>query len=519
MAASLRVVLGVDNAAKLTLPRGIPVSVEDLMEEIKRQFSLPGNFRLQYRDIDFDNEFINLTDISEIKDKSTVKVIQLTPESDTTTYQPLSQCLDESSVSTASDTDILSSSESTSSVSLRSQLWPQNFPIPQFNYEVQIQLEKANKAFLDSGTLLSPSPKLKSDILDGLASEIVKYKVYPSSAEFDDVARALITKYPALKEQGSVTGFYGWKISLKYKMANYRTRLRNIGCPELSINSVKEKRGATGQSPNQVKKPKKAEVNFCPDYPAGETRESLEKEREELTLEVKKRNNYQLINYKMEKSFAHRRREVVEDMPFIAEFKKRWPALFSEYQVNAEFTRITTIPLLSTFMAQLDHYSDKLLAVFKKKGGAAGRRINLTMVAMDQNLTIEVRRECILKALRIYLNEEPESLVRTHMDADVEAEREMQKVVLGIYAVKREGAEQADPYADVGILVEGCTVLQDLREVANGCAVLFGLIYCLNLSYPKDLRYTFEFLQKVVMGLDGKKLSNKVQVLKNKLHE
>lgn len=56
MAASLRVVLGVDNAAKLTLPNGIPDSIEALKEEIQRKFSLPGSFRLQYRDIEFDNE-------------------------------------------------------------------------------------------------------------------------------------------------------------------------------------------------------------------------------------------------------------------------------------------------------------------------------------------------------------------------------------------------------------------------------------------------------------------------------
>lgn len=95
----------------------------------------------------------------------------------------------------------------------------------------------------------------------------------------------------------------------------------------------------------------------------------------------------------------------------------------------------------------------------------------------------------------------------------------MEKVVLGVYVVQREGAEGTDPPEDIGVITEGCTVLQDLSDVANGCAALFGWIYCLNLSHPKDLRYTFEFLQKVVMGLDGNKLSNKVQVLKNKLHE
>jgi len=95
----------------------------------------------------------------------------------------------------------------------------------------------------------------------------------------------------------------------------------------------------------------------------------------------------------------------------------------------------------------------------------------------------------------------------------------MEEVVLGVYTVKQQGAEPTDPPENVGVIVEGCTVLQELRDVANGCAALFGLIYCLNLSYPKDLRYTFEFLQKVVMGLDGNRLSTKVQVLKNKLHE
>ncbi|XP_065097841.1 sterile alpha motif domain-containing protein 3-like [Paramisgurnus dabryanus] len=518
MSATLRVILGVDDAPKLILPNGIPDSIEDLKGEIQRQFGLSGNFRLQYRDVDFDNEFVNLTATSEIKDKSTVKVINLSDETVTLTFTTIPQGEDDVLLSSSSDTDILSSAESTSSgASLRSQPWPTNFEIPQFSYEVQIQLEKANQAFCSSGTLLKTSNKLRSDILDGLASEIIKYKVYPSSTELDDVAQALITKYPFLKEKGSVTGFYGWKISLKYKMANYRTRLRSIGCPELSINAVKEKRGALIHGPNQVKKPRKAEVNYCPDYPAGETKESLEEERKALTLEVKKKNNQQLIKSKMERTFAYRRQEVVKDMPFIAEFKNRWPALFSESQVNAEFTLITTVPLFSTFMSRLDHYSSHLIRVFKKKGGTARHDIDIIIAEMDKNPSVEVRRTCILKALCVYLNEKPDSLIKEY--CAIEDMTEMERVALGVYIVRPDGADATDPPEDVGVVIEGCTVLQDLREIANGCAVLFGLMYCLNLSYPKELRYTFEFFQKVLMELDGNKLSTKVQVLKNKLHE
>ncbi|TKS65552.1 hypothetical protein D9C73_028014 [Collichthys lucidus] len=274
-----------------------------------------------------------------------------------------------SSLSTA-DTDILSSPESTSSgPSLRSQPWPQTFPIPQFSYEVEVQLERANRTYLSSGTLLSPSAKLKSDILDSLASEIIKYKVYPSSAEFDTVAEALIRKHPCLKEQGSVSGWI-----------------------------------------------------LC------------------------------------------------------------------------------------------------LLKVFRKKGGEAGRKIRLITALMDKDPRIERRRECVIRGLCIYLNGGPESLIKTYLDASSDASHGMEAIVMGSMSYN-EGAESDEDPEDVGVIIEGVNVLQGLRNVANGCVLLLGLIYSLNLSYPKELKHTFEFLQKVVMELNGNRLSQKVQVLKNRLLE
>ncbi|XP_060759753.1 uncharacterized protein LOC132870183 [Neoarius graeffei] len=268
-------------------------------------------------------------------------------------------------------------------------------------------------------------------------------------------------------------------------MGNYRTKLRSIGCPELCTNSMKGKRNPNQRSPNQVKKPRKAEVNYCPAYPAGALKESLEEERKTLLLEVQKKNQQQ-VKIKMEKTFAYRRQEIVQDMPFITELKRRWPALFSESEVNAEFTRITTVPLLPKFMSQLDGYSDRLLKVFRNKGGEAGHKIRLMTAAMDK-------------------------------DVDPEATRGMEAIIMGIYVIIHEGAEPDEDPEDVGIVIEGVEVLHGLRNTANACALLLGLIYCLNLSYPKELKSTFEFLQKVIMELDGSRLSTKVQVLKNRL--
>lgn len=95
----------------------------------------------------------------------------------------------------------------------------------------------------------------------------------------------------------------------------------------------------------------------------------------------------------------------------------------------------------------------------------------------------------------------------------------MAQTVTGIYVVEHPGAKAEDDPEDVGIILEGVQVLQELKDVANACALLFGLIYVLNLSYPSDLRYTFEFIQKIIMQLDEQRLSTKIQVSKNKLHD
>ncbi|KAL3045387.1 hypothetical protein OYC64_013623 [Pagothenia borchgrevinki] len=516
--AVLCIILGENDSAKVTLPLGIPSSVEELQSEIKRQCEVFGDFRLQYKDLDFD-EFINLTSTSDIQNKGKIKVIY--PPSALSTSSPgfsaRTSSQDEINSISSVDTDLPLSSDSSSTSSLRSEPWPNAFPVPEFVYDVEIQLQRANSDFQSNGTLFNPNPRMKSDILETLASQIVKYKAYPSSAEFDSVAEALVKKHPCLREQGSVTGFYGWKISLKFKMGNYRTKLRNIGCSELTVNSLKRQQDDQRTSRNQVKKPKRAEVNYYPDYPTGQTKRSLEEERLALLSEVHKNNNQQVVKDKMERTFAYRRHEVIEDKPFIAEFKRRWPALFSEREVEAEFARITTVPLRSKFMQQLDHHSSKLLRIFQKKGGAAGQKIRNIMAEYDKNDAIETRRACVIKALIVYLNEDPESLIREYLD--VETDQSVDQMVLGIFAIKKEVAEPTDSLADVGIVIEGVEVLNDLQNIANALAILFGLTYASDLSYPKNLRCTFEVLQKILMEMDVRHLSSKAQVLKNKLFE
>ncbi|XP_048854242.1 uncharacterized protein LOC125721828 [Brienomyrus brachyistius] len=199
----------------------------------------------------------------------------------------------------------------------------------------------------------------------------------------------------------------------------------------------------------------------------------------------------------MAKTFAYRRQEVVRNKPMIVEFKIRWPGLFTVAEMEAEFVRITTRPLVSKFHAQLDQHTAQLFKVLKKKGGSAGNKISRILLPIRQNETIEKRRECILKALCIYLNEDPNILFKEYLDTDDTAvQRELEQLTLGIYSVKVEGGDATTPPADVGIVIEGVEVLHDLGDVTSACALLMGVIYALNLSYPMELKAFFEVLQK-----------------------
>lgn len=67
---------------------------------------------------------------------------------------------------------------------------------------------------------------------------------YPTGLQISAVAEALINRHPCLKEPGtSFSGLYGWQQRLKYKMANYRSKMRrrDVPCPELDINSLRRK--------------------------------------------------------------------------------------------------------------------------------------------------------------------------------------------------------------------------------------------------------------------------------------
>ncbi len=191
-----------------------------------------------YMDKDFDDQFFTLTSTDVIKNKDTIKLVRNEPSSVTLTLTPINEDAasspsvplgqeDGSSVS-SSDTIILPRSPE-----FRSEPWPTIFEIPTFSYNVELPLQAGNKAYETDGSLLQ-NPSMNSDTLEKLAEAIFHYTAYPSGLQILAVVEALQKKHPCLNEPGtSYSGMYGWQQRLRYKMANYRSKMRRreVPCP------------------------------------------------------------------------------------------------------------------------------------------------------------------------------------------------------------------------------------------------------------------------------------------------
>ena len=361
--AMLRVING-SMIELLELPSGIPHTLEELKLSVKQLCNITEEINLHYLHPDFD-EFFSLKSTAAIKNKSTIKIeLEQTPVVLNLFPVPLSGSYAESTSTELSDAPAYSSDtqedsqeeiledsqaeiqedsqedtqdsespDASTSTTLAKKPWPTEFMIPKFSVETEAVLERANEDYRKHGKLLDYS-KIASDILAKLADLIYSHTAYPSRIQKRSVADALIKAHPCLQDVVSETGYGGWVIKINNKMINHRTKMRGFGMPDVTCNTLKHKSPEDGKPAKNVKKPRKAEVNFLPPYPANEDEHSLEKEREELITECKKKHNEKTVKEKMNKTFPLRRHEVINAQPSVQVLMERWPAMFAPSQVS-----------------------------------------------------------------------------------------------------------------------------------------------------------------------------------------
>ena len=166
---------------------------------------------------------------------------------------------------------------------MRQDLWPSAFDIPDFS-DVNFRLRQGDLIYMKDGTRMDVSRDMKHVILERLAETMYKYTAYPTEEHCREVASALIAKHPCLKESGSPIGYCGWKNSIKFKMGNFRTKMRRSGMADVTVNGNKRRRDSPDGEPSSsnIKRPRRSETNFLPNFPEGEYADILESVRRQL---------------------------------------------------------------------------------------------------------------------------------------------------------------------------------------------------------------------------------------------
>ncbi|XP_027132735.1 uncharacterized protein LOC113745390 isoform X2 [Larimichthys crocea] len=398
--------------------------------------------------------------------------------------------------------------------------WPP-FPIPTFSFDVELMLRNGNLEYEKNNTHLNITRDMKHNILDNLASTIYGFKAYPNDMEIAMAAEALVAKHSCLTEAGSETGWNGWKNSIKFKMGNYRNKMRRAGCREVAVNAGKRSKSHPEResSHSNIKRPKRAEVNFLPNFPEGKNESHLEKLRQMIVDECQKtEKDLSFIRKLMEATFPLRRQTVVVSCPPVNEIMDLWPALKMESEIYAEYQRITNQNLPNTFYAALDRHLPQMMTLFRQKAAKTGKTADalasiLKLHDEQESHDVHSRRTTALQALPLYLHDVAELFRTCTDDSD---EPDLGGVILGLLTFSRENDASIYNALRVSVVIEGAIVMSVLTH-ADAFLVLFGLMYALHLSYPKALKNTFEFVQKVLLGLDGGKLSPKLQTMKNDL--
>ncbi|MEQ2205127.1 hypothetical protein XENOCAPTIV_026215, partial [Xenoophorus captivus] len=70
---------------------------------------------------------------------------------------------------------------------------------------------------------------------------------------------------------------------------------------------------------------------------------------------------------------------------------------------------------------------------------------------------------------------------------------------------------------EVKVFLQEQVVLQGTKCCPDAIMPLYGLFNVIQAEYPKAMTYTFEFIKKVLLNVDGEKPKPKTLSLKNKL--
>lgn len=355
--------------------------------------------------------------------------------------------------------------------------------IPTFPKDVQMRLDAKQPCHKE--------PKLRNKIIRVLYEMMAEYTLYPTSAEYIQVAKALIVKYPFLRDMEG-NGYHTWHMSLKRKFKAERAPLVN----ESEVRKLKEKFGhskqskATAASASLCRKPANTTFEIC----VGEDSVSVEAHLNVLHGEYQKTHpDISTVKDCMVRTFSWRRREIMEGMP-VGDVLNKYPYLWTPAGCFDEVDRIH--PSRSSFCQRFrEGFSGVLPNVLKLAEGKsplAKKYIDARQDALAEDLPgIDFRAGLIL--LPSIFREKIEHFI-TMGEGDpatphptiqlMDNDWEMAITRRGFSVVKVDGVDVCQ-----------CTGLDEAYITA------FSMYFTFNIAYPPHLKNTLTFLQRRIVSI------------------
>ncbi|CAL8338010.1 unnamed protein product [Boreogadus saida] len=147
-------------------------------------------------------------------------------------------------------------------------------------------------------------------------------------------------------------------------------------------------------------------------------------------------------------------------------------------QIEAEFARLTSVYLKGSLFAGLDKYLLRFLEVYRARSGLV--ELNSLLSTLDNDSSNQRQRAVVLMGLPYYLKDVAKLYKKVQV---TDAEEDWTKgMAVGILMV-----EQNDRVG-FAVVLEEEIIFPSISDFPTAVALLMGLLFALNIDYPRGLR-------------------------------
>ncbi|KAM3594457.1 uncharacterized protein V6R79_008214 [Siganus canaliculatus] len=152
---------------------------------------------------------------------------------------------------------------------------------------------------------------------------------------------------------------------------------------------------------------------------------------------------------------------------------ERWPALFTESQVFAEFYRVASKNLKKELYEALDHHTTGLIDLFKSRKGVVGQSLDrhLLQPINTQINDITTTRSVVLQCLPLHLGDTSSEFFLSCSDAD--SASDSRQVPFGVLRVLTEATPPE--LGSIALILKRNIVIDEIPSTSQAFCLLFSI--------------------------------------------